>query len=207
RARGHEGLVLKRADAPYDAGRRGQAWIKVKRASATLDVVVVAAEEGHGKRAGVLSDYTFAVWRGEAGAADEELVPIGKAYSGLTDEEIDAMTRRLDALTLERRGGVRVVRPQIVLEVAFDGLQRSSRHASGFAMRFPRIARIRDDKTPAEADRMETVEALFAAQVASGHREQAARPARPSRSARKKGRVPANQLSLFGGDGDGDDTK
>jgi DNA ligase-1 len=197
RARGHEGLVLKRADAPYDAGRRGQAWIKVKRASATLDAVVVAAEEGHGKRAGVLSDYTFAVWRGEAGSPGEELVPIGKAYSGLTDEEIDAMTRRLDAITLERRGGVRTVRPEIVLEVAFDGLQRSTRHASGFAMRFPRIVRIRDDKRPDEADRIEAVEALFAAQVASGHREQAPKPAKQPR---KKGRAPANQLALFGDD-------
>jgi DNA ligase-1 len=192
RARGHEGLVLKRADAPYDAGRRGQAWIKVKRANATLDAVVVAVEEGHGKRAGVLSDYTFAVWRGDAGSPSEELVPIGKAYSGLTDEEIDAMTRRLGAMTLERHGGLRVVRPEIVLEVAFDGLQRSTRHASGFALRFPRIARIRDDKRPEDADRIEAVEALFAAQVATGHREQA------PRTPRKKSKVPANQLSLFG---------
>jgi DNA ligase 1 len=204
RARGHEGLVLKRADAPYDAGRRGQAWIKVKRANATIDAVVVAAEEGHGKRARVLSDYTFAVWRSAPGEG-EELVPVGKAYSGLTDEEIEAMTRRLDALTVERRGGLRVVRPEIVLEVAFDGLQRSSRHASGFALRFPRIARIRDDKRPEEADRIEAVEALFAAQVASGHREEeapagnAAGAVAGGRSprAKKKGKAAANQLSLF----------
>jgi len=195
RARGHEGLVLKRADAPYDAGRRGQAWLKVKRAHATLDAVIVGAEEGHGRRAGVLSDYTFAVWK------DEELVPIGKAYSGLTDDEIEAMTRRLEAMTLERRGGLRLVRPEVVLEVAFDGIQRSSRHASGFALRFPRIVRIRDDKGPAEADRLAAVEALFEAQVATGHREEGpgATDRKTSRKpAKKKDRVPANQLSLFG---------
>jgi DNA ligase-1 len=200
RARGHEGLVLKRADAPYDAGRRGQAWIKVKRAHATLDVVVVAAEEGHGRRAGVLSDYTFAVWRGE------DLVPVGKAYSGLTDEEIDGMTRRLEATTIERRGGLRLVRPEIVLEVAFDGVQRSSRHASGFALRFPRIVRVRDDKGPEDADRVAAVEALFEAQVATGHREagergEAAVGAR-ARGGRKTraARTPKKQLSLFGED-------
>jgi DNA ligase-1 len=191
RARGQEGLVLKRADAPYDAGRRGQAWIKMKRAHATLDVVVVAAEEGHGRRAGVLSDYTFAVWR------DEELVPVGKAYSGLTDVEIDAMTRRLEAATVERHGGLRVVRPEIVLEVAFDGVQRSSRHASGFALRFPRIVRVRDDKLPEQADRVAAVEAIFAAQVASGHREQAVRGRSRQRTQK---RAPAPQLSLFGED-------
>lgn len=190
RARGHEGLVLKRADSSYDAGHRGQAWIKVKRAHATLDAVVVGAEQGHGRRAGVLSDYTFAVWRAD------ELVPIGKAYSGLTDDEIDAMTRRLEALTVEVHGGLRLVRPEIVLEVAFDGIQRSSRHASGFALRFPRIVRVRDDKRPDEADRIEAVEALFEAQVATGHREHASATLR---RARKKAR-PSNQLSLFGDD-------
>jgi DNA ligase-1 len=201
RARGQEGLVLKRTDSPYDAGRRGQSWIKVKRAHATLDAVVVAAEEGHGRRAGVLSDYTFAVWRGE------ELVPIGKAYSGLADDEIDTMTRRLEAITLEHRGGLRVVRPEIVLEVAFDGIQRSKRHASGFALRFPRIVRMRDDKRPEDADRIEEVEALFAAQVASGHREQesaagegAAGRGRARAGGRKKERKPKRQLSLFGDD-------
>jgi DNA ligase-1 len=195
RARGHEGLVLKRADALYEAGRRGQAWIKVKRAHATLDVVVVAAEEGHGRRAGVLSDYTFAVWREPAPDAAPELVPIGKAYSGLTDEEIDAMTRTLEAITTDRRGGLRVVRPEVVLEVAFDGIQRSSRHASGFALRFPRIVRVRDDKRPEEADRIAAVEAIFAAQVASGHREHQARRPRPGRS---RANAPKRQLSLFG---------
>jgi DNA ligase-1 len=191
RARGHEGLLLKRRDAPYDAGRRGHAWIKVKRAHATLDVVVVAAEEGHGRRAGALSDYTFAVWQGE------ELVPIGKAYSGLTDDEIDAMTRRLEAITVDRVGGLRRVRPDVVLEVAFDGIQRSRRHASGFALRFPRIVRVRDDKTPALADRIDAVAAIFDAQVAGGHRERV--EARPRKIARPR-RVDASQLSLFGED-------
>jgi len=143
RANGHEGLVLKRTDSAYEGGRRGQGWIKVKRAQATLDVVIVGAEEGHGKRAGTLSDYTFAVWQ------EAELVPVGKAYSGLTDDEIEQLTAKLEGLTIERRGGLRLVRPEVVLEVVFDGVQRSSRHASGFALRFPRIARLRDDKAPA----------------------------------------------------------
>lgn len=188
RARGYEGLVLKRADAPYEPGRRGRTWVKVKHAHATtLDVVVVAAEEGHGRRAGVLSDYTFAVWRGD------DLVPVGKAYTGLTDDEIDAMTRRLDATTFERRGGLRLVRPEVVLEVAFDGVQRSSRHGSGYALRFPRIVRVRDDKRPEEADRIEAVAAIFDAQVASGHREHGARG-----GGRGRVKAPAAQLSLFG---------
>jgi len=189
RGRGHEGLVLKRADAPYDAGHRGQAWLKVKRAHATLDCVVVGAEEGHGRRAGVLSDYTFAVWRG-----DDELATVGKAYSGLTDGEIDGMTRRLEEITIERIGGFRRVRPEVVLEVAFDGVQRSSRHASGFALRFPRIVRIRDDKQPEEADRVEAVQALFDAQVATGHRE------RGGGGKKTRARKAKSQLSLFGDD-------
>jgi DNA ligase 1 len=194
RSLGFEGLVLKRVDSLYEAGRRGQAWLKVKRAYATLDVVVTAAEEGHGRRAGVLSDYTFAVWKGDA------LVNVGKAYSGLTDEEIRGMTARLTALTLEERGGYRLVRPEIVLEVAFDGVQPSTRHASGFALRFPRIARIRDDKAPADADRLETVEALFAAQVKQGHREEIA--AKPKKTRAKKAPRETRQLDLFGGTAD-----
>lgn len=113
----------------------------------------------------MLSDYTFAVWKGA------ELVEIGKAYSGLTDVEIDAMTKRLEALTTEKLGGYHVVKPEIVIEVAFDGLQPSSRHSSGFALRFPRIARLRDDKKAHEADTLENVQRLFEAQVGSGHRE------------------------------------
>lgn len=167
RARANEGLMLKRADAPYEAGRRGAAWRKVKRAWATLDVVVTRAERGHGRRVGVLSDYTFAVWRGD------RLVEIGKAYSGLTDAELAALTRRLEALTVRHEGPYAVVRPELVLEVAFDGIQRSTRHDGGYALRFPRIARIRDDKGPADADRLETVRALYEAQLRSGHREDA----------------------------------
>lgn len=165
RARGNEGLMIKRTDAPYDAGRRGSAWRKVKRAFATLDVVITKAERGHGKRAGVLSDYTFAVWKGD------ELVDIGKAYSGLTDAEIELMTKRLEAITVERLGGYQVVKPEFVIEVAFDGLQPSTRHPSGFALRFPRIARLRDDKKASEADTLATVQKLFESQVGSGHRE------------------------------------
>ncbi len=189
RSRGHEGLVLKRTDAPYEAGRRGQGWIKVKQANATLDAVVVAAERGHGRRAGVLSDYTFAVWR------DGELVPVGKAYSGLTDGEIDTMTAKLEASTTERRGGLHVVRPEVVLEVAFDGVQRSSRHASGFALRFPRIVRIREDKLPEAADSLSAVEAIFEAQVASGHREPGGRVSPKKARKRKELESKKRQLS------------
>ena len=165
RARGNEGLMIKRVDAPYEAGRRGSAWRKLKRAFATLDVVITRAERGHGKRAGVLSDYTFAVWNGA------ELVEIGRAYSGLTDAEIEVMTSRLEAITVSRSGPYHVVKPELVIEVAFDGLQRSTRHGSGFALRFPRIARVRDDKKAGEADTIVTVKALFEAQVGSGHGE------------------------------------
>jgi DNA ligase-1 len=186
RKRGHEGIVLKRVDAPYDAGRRGAAWRKVKRAFATLDVVITAAERGHGRRANVLSDYTFAV-RGPNG----DLLDVGKAYSGLTDVEIQRMTERLEALTVERRGAMNRVRPAVVLEVAFDGIQRSKRHPSGFALRFPRIARVRDDKTPEEADDLDAVARLFAAQVASGHREDKKPAARGKKRA-------TSQLDLFG---------
>ncbi len=198
RARGHEGLVLKKVDAPYDAGRRGQAWIKVKRAFATLDVVVTAVEEGHGKRAGLLSDYTFAVWRGEGEA--RETVNVGKAYSGLTDVEIERLGRRFVKLTTERFGRVRAVAPEVVLEVAFDGIQRSTRHKSGFALRFPRILRIREDKTPADADTVATVEALFASQLETGHREEtpAATPTKVARAKSSRHRANTDQLSLFG---------
>jgi DNA ligase-1 len=194
RARGFEGLVLKRVDGPYEAGRRGQSWLKVKRAFATLDVVVTAAEEGHGRRAGVLSDYTFGVWK------DDRIVDVGKAYSGLTDEEIDAMSARLDTLALPgagARGRVRRVEPVIVLEVAFDGVQPSARHESGYALRFPRIVRIRDDKEPEQADRLETVASLFRAQVETGHREHAGPPKKAARAS-PKAAAPKAQLNLFG---------
>jgi DNA ligase-1 len=192
RARGHEGLVLKRLDAPYAAGVRGFAWLKVKKALATLDAVIVRAERGHGKRAGVLSDYTFAVRSGA------ELVVIGKAYSGLTDAEIRDMTARLEALaTAPEQRGQLPVRPEIVLEVAFDGIQRSTRHASGFALRFPRIARVRDDKTAAQADTLDAVRALYESQLASGHREDAPAGAPARGRTRRNASAASKQLKLF----------
>ncbi|MGZ6089789.1 MAG: ATP dependent DNA ligase, partial [Polyangiales bacterium] len=193
RARGNEGLMLKRVDAAYEAGRRGQAWIKVKKAFATLDVVITAAQEGTGKRAGTLSDYTFGVWR------QNELVNVGKAYSGVTDDEIDRLTQRLVKATVERFGGTRVVRPEIVLEVGFDGIQRSTRHKSGYALRFPRIVRIRDDKTPEQADMLETVEKLFQSQLDTGHREVETAKERETRVGKQKPKKKKskNQLSLF----------
>jgi DNA ligase-1 len=156
RARGNEGLMFKRTDSPYQAGKRGRAWRKWKKATATLDVVVTAVEQGNGKRAGMLSDYTFAVRHGA------ELVNIGKAYSGLTDEEIRTLGARFRRITVARYGPVRAVAPEVVLEVAFDTIQKSSRHKSGFALRFPRIARLRPDKTPAEANTLDDVRELYA---------------------------------------------
>ena len=156
RDRGNEGLVLKRRDSVYQAGKRGRAWRKWKKATATLDVVVTAVQQGNGKRAGMLSDYTFAVRNGE------EFVTIGKAYSGLTDEEIRIMGARFRKITLARYGPVRAVAPEVVLEVAFDTIQKSTRHKSGFALRFPRIARLRPDKSPADANTLDDVRALYA---------------------------------------------
>lgn len=159
RARGNEGLMFKRRDSTYDFGKRGQAWLKLKRAFATLDVVVTAAEVGHGKRAGLLSDVTFAVR-----ARDGTLVNVGKAYTGLTDEEIGQMTSILKSITIERYGGsIHYVRPEIVLEVAFDSVTKSARHKSGFALRFPRIARWRRDKRPDGIDTVDRVEELWRA--------------------------------------------
>ncbi len=159
RARGNEGLVVKDPASGYAPGRRGLAWLKLKKALATLDCVVVGVEVGHGKRHGVLSDYTFAV-RDDRPGHEGELVTVGKAYSGLTDVEIADMTRWFEAHTLQRRGRYRLVEPSVVVEVAFDRVQRSTRHASGLAMRFPRIARLRPDKRPTDADALSTVAAL-----------------------------------------------
>ncbi|MCU0793749.1 MAG: ATP-dependent DNA ligase [Opitutaceae bacterium] len=159
RQRGNEGLMAKDPASAYTPGRRGLAWLKLKKAYATLDVVVVAVEQGHGKRKGVLSDYTFAI-RDEATGA---LLTVGKAYSGLTDAEIAALTEHFLANTLEERGRLRLVVPDTVLEIAFDRIQPSARHDSGFALRFPRIARIRTDKSPAEIDTLETCRRLAAA--------------------------------------------
>jgi DNA ligase-1 len=160
RARGNEGLMVKDVNSPYAPGRRGKSWLKLKRQLATLDVVVTAVEWGHGKRAGVLSDYTFAVRDGE------ELLNVGKAYSGLTDVEIAEMTKWFLEHTLEDEGFRRTVEPKIVLEVAFNNMMRSERHASGFALRFPRIMRIRSDKSVAEIDTLETVKEIYEKQGA-----------------------------------------
>lgn len=159
RARNNEGLMLKRPDSPYTPGRRGLSWLKLKRPLDTLDVVVIGAEWGHGKRRGVLSDVTFAV----RVDGTSELVAIGKAYTGLTDAEIAEMTQLLLDITTLDRGHHRSVRPQIVLEVAFDAVQASTRHRSGYALRFPRIARWRKDKPVDEIDTLSRVRDLAAA--------------------------------------------
>jgi DNA ligase-1 len=163
RERRNEGLMIKDPDSTYQPGRRGLGWLKLKKALATLDCVVVGVEWGHGKRRGVLSDYTFAVR--ETDEADARLLTIGKAYTGLTDAEIAETTERFKVITLQDFGRYRTVVPEVVVEIAFDRIMRSARHRSGFAMRFPRIVRIRDDKTPAEIDTMATVEALFGEQA------------------------------------------
>jgi DNA ligase-1 len=157
RERGNEGLMVKDPLSPYTPGRRGLAWLKLKRPLATLDVVVTAVEWGHGKRKGVLSDYTFAVKDTSTG----RLVNVGKAYTGLTDAEIAAMTQRFLEITVEDHGHVRLVKPEVVLEVAFDSIQHSTRHKSGYALRFPRIVRIRDDKPVDEVDTLDRVGELY----------------------------------------------
>jgi DNA ligase-1 len=159
RNRGNEGLVVKRLDSPYAPGRRGRQWMKLKEELATLDVVVVAAEHGHGRRASVLSDVTFAVRDGE------RLATIGKAYSGLTDREIAAMTRWFQEHTARDLGRVKIVEPAIVLEVAFDAVMESDRHDSGFALRFPRIKRWRDDKAAAAINTLQDVRQIYERQI------------------------------------------
>jgi len=152
---GHEGIVAKAADSPYTPGRRGGFWFKLKEPYATLDVVVTAVEYGHGKRHNVLSDYTFAVRNGDG------LSNVGKAYSGLTDAEILEYTDFFLRHTVEDRGHLRTVEPLVILEVAFNNIQKSARHASGYALRFPRIVRIRKDKPVSEIDSIQTVAELF----------------------------------------------
>jgi len=156
RGRFNEGLIVKDGDSPYTPGRRGLAWLKLKKELATLDVVVVGAELGHGKRSGVLSDYTFAVRDDASG----DLLTIGKAYSGLTDVEIEALTGHFQATTLARHGRYREVKPEVVLEVAFNSVQPSERHGSGLALRFPRIKAIRTDKTVATIDTLSYARSL-----------------------------------------------
>lgn len=159
RARGNEGLMIKSPDSPYKPGRRGRDWLKLKRAIATLDVAVTAVEVGHGKRRNLLSDYTFAVRRS---VDDDELLNIGKAYSGLTDQELTELTEWFKAHTLREfgHGRVRIVEPKVVIEVTFDRVQPSNRHKSGYALRFPRILRLRPDKDATQIDTLETVRRL-----------------------------------------------
>ena len=153
--RRNEGLMLKDAGSLYLPGKRGMSWLKWKKALATLDVVVTGVEFGHGRRRDVLSDYTFAVHH------DGKLLNIGKAYSGLTDVEIAEMTEFFKQHTVQDYGRFRLVEPTVVIEVAFNGIQKSDRHTSGYALRFPRIVRIRTDKTVADIDTLETVEKIY----------------------------------------------
>jgi len=155
RERGIEGLMLKRADSTYVSGRPKGPWFKWKRGALTLDTVLMYAQRGHGKRSSFYSDYTFGAWRGD------ELVPVGKAYSGFTDEELRRLDRWVRNNTVQRWGPVREVAPEIVLEIAFDSVHRSTRHKSGVAMRFPRIHRIRWDKPVCEADTIDALEGML----------------------------------------------
>ncbi|MGC2496230.1 MAG: ATP-dependent DNA ligase, partial [Acidobacteriaceae bacterium] len=166
RARGNEGVMIKSLASTYQPGRRGLAWLKLKRELATLDVVVTGVEYGNGRRAAVLSDYTFAIRDTDDLTPDGSptLKNVGKAYTGLTDQEIADMTAWFKAHTLEDDGHFRTVEPTVVLEVAFNNVMRSSRHASGFALRFPRIVRIRSDKPIAEIDSLQRVEEIYNAQ-------------------------------------------
>jgi DNA ligase-1 len=148
--------MVKDPESIYSPGRRGYGWLKLKRPLSTLDCVVVGVEVGHGRRHGVLSDYTFAVIDDRPGN-EGKLVTVGKAYSGLTDAEIAEMTRWFEAHTIRTYGRYRLVEPKVVVEIAFDVIHRSNRHASGYAMRFPRIVRIRTDKGPEEVDTLSNV--------------------------------------------------
>lgn len=183
-----EGIMLKRRDSVYVPGRPKGLWFKWKRDAFTVDAVMMYAQRGHGKRSSFYSDYTFGVWRrGEQG--DDELVPVGKAYSGITDEELAALDQFVRRNTVNRFGPVREVvhsrEAGVVLEIAFEGLNRSSRHRSGVAMRFPRIHRIRWDKPAREADRLEHLEALLRDGNAAGDEMQVRRKAeRPPRGRR-----------------------
>jgi DNA ligase-1 len=167
RQRRNEGIVLKDLQSPYSPGRRGQMWLKIKTHLPTFDCVVTAAEYGHGKRKAVLSDYTFAVWDADP-AAGGKLLNIGKAYSGVTDQEIAQLTELFLGISLGQRGRVHAVPSRVVLEIACDQIQRSERHASGYAMRFPRIMRIRWDKKPKDADLLSRVREVYESQANFG---------------------------------------
>jgi DNA ligase-1 len=161
---GHEGLVLKDPDSHYHPGKRGRYWVKLKKELDTIDAVVVIAEYGHGKRAGVLSDYTFAV-RDDDNNTVSKLRTIGKAYSGLTDDEILETTKKLQSIIIKDESTRITVRPEIILEVAFDSIQKSNRHDSGFALRFPRIKNIREDKNVSDIDSLQKVKQIYEKQT------------------------------------------
>ena len=163
RARANEGLVVKDPNSVYTPGRRGKSWLKYKKALATLDCVVTYAQWGNGKRRHVLSDLTFGVLR--PAASGDEIVNIGKAYSGLTDAEIAAMTEHFQKTAVEVNGPVFKVQPTVVLEIAFDRIQESKRHKAGYALRFPRIVRIRDDKTPEQISTIDEVRRIYEGQL------------------------------------------
>jgi DNA ligase-1 len=169
---GNEGLVLKDPDSAYAPGRRGQAWLKIKTHLPTFDCVVTAAEYGHGKRRNTLSDYTFAVWDKDPTTHDDaKLVNIGKAYSGVTDAEIAQLTEIFLKLATAQNGHQFTVEPKIVLEIACDQIQVSYRHASGYALRFPRIKRIRWDKGPQDAERLSRIVELYDSTANTARRE------------------------------------
>jgi len=162
---GHEGLVLKDPDSRYYPGKRGRYWIKLKKELDTIDAVIVAAEYGHGKRAAVLSDYTFAVRDENDNNNNNQLKTIGKAYSGLTDDEINKITKKLKSIMIKDYGYRMIVRPEIILEIAFDSIQKSDRHDSGFALRFPRIKNIRTDKTVMDIDTLLKIKQIYEKQA------------------------------------------
>jgi DNA ligase 1 len=159
---GYEGLVLKEPESLYHPGKRGRYWIKLKQELDTIDAVIVIAEYGHGKRAGVLSDYTFAV-RDESN--NNQLRIIGKAYSGLTDKEINAITKKLRSIMIRDDGYGITVKPELILEISFDSIQKSDRHDSGFALRFPRIKNIRNDKGVTDIDTLQKVRRIYESQI------------------------------------------
>jgi len=161
RQRRNEGIVLKDPASTYSPGRRGKSWLKLKTHLPTLDCVVTAAEYGNGKRRNSLSDYTFAVWDRDPAIAGATLLNVGKAFIGVTDVEIAQLTEIFLRIAIGEQGRVRRVEPKVVLEIACDTIQKSARHASGFALRFPRIKRIRWDKGPADADQLSRVVELF----------------------------------------------
>jgi DNA ligase-1 len=176
----NEGLVLKDPESPYSPGRRGQMWLKLKTHLPTFDCVVTFAETGHGKRRNSLSDYTFAVWDREPSEAGAQLVNVGKAYSGVTDAEIAQLTELFTNITVQQWGRVRQVRPKVVLEIACDQIQKSARHASGYALRFPRIKRIRWDKPIEQGDRLSRVIEVYESTANFGRSDAAAAAPEPT---------------------------